>query len=82
MMLDAAAGFAASRHLSEGADLVPVITLNLNTSYIGAVREGTVVATGRVTVGGHKIVYATAQITDLSGAVLSSGAGVLKRVSI
>ena len=79
MMLDAAAGFSASRFLAGEGQLVPVITLSLNTSYIGAVAEGQVVATGKVTGGGRKIVYATAQITDPAGRVLSSAAGVFKR---
>ena len=79
MMLDAAAGFAASRFLAGKGSLVPVITLSLNTSYVAAVAEGRVVATGRVTGGGYKIVYATAEITDADGRVLSSAAGVFKR---
>ena len=79
MMLDAAAGFAASRFLAGEGVLVPVITLSLNTSYVAAVAEGRVVATGRVTGGGYKIVYATAEITDADGRVLSSAAGVFKR---
>ena len=79
MMLDAAAGFAASRFLAGEGVLVPVITLSLNTSYVAAVAEGRVVATGRVTGGGYKIVYATAEIAGADGRVLSSAAGVFKR---
>jgi len=80
MMLDAAAGFAASRHLSGEGALVQVLTLSLNTSYIAAVAEGRVVATGSVMGGGYKIVYATAEIRDDDGRVLSSAAGVFKRI--
>ncbi|MFK7836288.1 MAG: PaaI family thioesterase [Sulfitobacter sp.] len=80
MMLDAAAGFASSRFLAGEGALVPVLTLSLNTSYIAAVAEGQVVATGTVTGGGYKIVYARAEITDESGRVFSSAAGVFKRV--
>lgn len=79
MMLDAAAGFAASRFLAGEGALVQVMTLSLNTSYVAAVAEGQVVATGKVTGGGYKIVYATAEITDVGGRVLSSAAGVFKR---
>lgn len=79
MMLDAAAGFAASRFLAGEGALVQVMTLSLNTSYVAAVAEGQVVATGKVTGGGYKIVYATAEITDVRGRVLSSAAGVFKR---
>lgn len=81
MILDAAAGFAASRHLAQQGALVPVQTLSLNTSYIAAASEGIVTARGVVTGGGYKIIYATSQIADASGAVLSSAAGVFKRVS-
>ncbi len=81
MMLDAAAGFAASRHLAGQDRLVPVQTLTLNTSYIASASEGRVVARGTVTGGGYKIVYATAEIKDEQGQVLSSAAGVFKRVS-
>lgn len=79
MMLDAAAGFAASRFLAGEGALIQVMTLSLNTSYVAAVAEGQVVATGKVTGGGYKIVYATAEITDVGGRVLSSAAGVFKR---
>lgn len=82
MMLDAAAGFAASRHLAQQGSLVPVQTLSLNTSYIAAAAEGQVIARGKVTGGGYKIVYATSEITDAAGRVLSAAAGVFKRVTI
>lgn len=82
MMLDAAAGFAASRHLAQQDALVPVQTLSLNTSYIAAGRAGQVIARGKVTGGGYKIVYATSEISDTSGRVLSSAAGVFKRVTV
>lgn len=81
MMLDAAAGFAASRFLAGDGALVPVLTLSLNTSYVGAVAEGAVVATGKVSGGGYKIVYATAEITNDAGAVVSTASGVFKRAS-
>ncbi|MEP5732036.1 MAG: PaaI family thioesterase [Sulfitobacter sp.] len=79
MMLDAACGFAASRFLAGQGALVPVMTLSLNTNYVAAVAEGLVTAKGTVTGGGHKIVYATAQMLDAEGRVLSSASGVFKR---
>lgn len=82
MMLDAAAGFAASRHLAQQGALVPVQTLSLNTSYIAAGSEGQVIARGKVTGGGYKIIYATSEISDAAGRVLSSAAGVFKRVTV
>ena len=79
MMLDAAAGFAASRFLAGDDSLTPVLTLSLSTAYVAAAAEGQVVATGQVTGGGYKIVYATSQITDAQGQVLSTASGVFKR---
>lgn len=81
MMLDAAAGFAASRALGQGGALVPVQTLTLTTNYVAAAGEGVVTAKGRVTGGGYKIIYATAEITDEGGRLLSSASGVFKRVT-
>jgi uncharacterized protein (TIGR00369 family) len=81
MMLDAAAGFAASRHLAGAApDIVPVITLSLTTNYLGPALLGqTLTARGQVTGGGHKVVYATADICDSQGRILAQGSGVFKR---
>ena len=80
MMLDAAGGFAASRNMGDSDELVPVQTLSLTTSFVGAAVKGTVVARGRYTGGGHKIAYATAEMTDAEGRVLSTANGVFKRV--
>lgn len=79
MMLDAAAGFAASRFLAGEEALTPVLTLSLSTSYVAAAAEGQVVATGKVTGGGYKIVYANSEIRDAAGQVLSTASGVFKR---
>ncbi len=82
MMLDAAAGFAASRHMAGQTDeLIPVVTLSLTTSFVGPGGTGQVTATGRVTGGGYKIIYGEAEIRDADGTLLSKGAGVFKRVS-
>lgn len=80
MLLDAAAGFAASRQLAGQGDIVPVVTLSLNAQYLAAAGLGEVIATGYVTGGGHKIIYAEAEIRDVDGTLLSRGAGVFKRV--
>jgi len=79
MMLDAAAGFAASRFLAGEDALTPVLTLSLSTSYVAAAAEGEVVATGKVSGGGYKIVYATSEIRDAAGTILSTANGVFKR---
>ncbi|MGJ8544292.1 MAG: PaaI family thioesterase [Sulfitobacter sp.] len=83
MLLDAAAGFAASRRLAdENGVIAPVVTLSLATSFVGARASGRVVATGTVTGGGYKIIYATAELRDESGAVLSTASGVFQRAKI
>ncbi len=80
MMLDAAAGFAASRG-DTVAGFSQVVTLSLNTSYVAAAREGMVVtATGRIAGGGASIVYAGADLCDADGVLLASGSGVFKRI--
>lgn len=81
MMLDAAAGFAASRELAGEGELVQVMTLSLATNFIASAAEGQVVATGRVSGGGYKIIYAGAEIRDTAGRVLSTATGVFKRVT-
>ena len=82
MMLDAAAGFAASRHLGQAEGLlVPVVTLSLTTSFVGPGGAGRVTAHGWVTGGGYKIMYGEAEIRDADGQLLSKGQGVFKRNS-
>lgn len=80
MILDAAAGFAASRTLANGLDtIVPVVTLSLTTSFLAPARTGRVTATGRVAGGGYKIIYADAEIRDADGVLCSKASGVFKR---
>lgn len=82
MMLDAAAGFAASRRMAgETQNLVPVVTLSLTTSFLAAAPEGRVIVHGQVTGGGYKIIYAEARVMLEDGTILSTGAGVFKRAS-
>ena len=80
MLLDAGAGFAASRHLAgEAPDIVPVVTLSLNISYLAPAVSGRVVSVGHVTGGGRKIVYAEAVIQSEDGTTLSRAQGVFRR---
>jgi uncharacterized protein (TIGR00369 family) len=80
MMLDAAAGFAASRHLAgQEPQIVPVVTLSLTTQFLAPANLGEVVVTGRVSGGGHKIVYGEAEVRDGQGTLLSKGSGIFKR---
>lgn len=80
MMLDAAAGFAASRYLSgQDSEIVPVVTLSLTTHFLAPAPLGQVITTGRVTGGGYKIIYAEAEVRDTAGTLLSQGNGIFKR---
>ncbi len=80
MMLDAAAGFAASRYLAKSTpQLVPVVTLSLSTSYIASATKGRVTAEGVVSGGGFKIIYASAKLRDAAGNICSAAEGVFKR---
>ena len=79
-IMDAAAGFAASRHLAGGAaQIVPVVTLSLTTNFLAPAVSGRVVAVGHVTGGGRKIVYANAEVLAEDGTVLSTCTGVFRR---
>ena len=82
MMLDAAAGFAASRHLA-GTDpeIVPVVTLSLTTHFLAPVATGEVTARGTVRGGGRKVIYADAEIRGEDGTLLSQGNGIFKRTA-
>lgn len=79
MVLDAAAGFAASRELAGQGDLVPVVTVSLNTAFLAAVEGGNVTAKGRVTGGGYKIIHADAELRDATGRLCSKASGIFKR---
>jgi uncharacterized protein (TIGR00369 family) len=82
MLLDAAAGFAAARHLTgQSQELIPVVTLSLSTSFLGAALGEQVEVIGRVTGGGRKIIYAEAQMKGPEGVLLSSAAGVFRKTT-
>lgn len=80
MMLDTAAGFAVSRHLSpDGA--APLVTVSLTTQYLAPGQEATTVtASGRRVGGGRKIHYADAELRDAQGTLLARASGVFKPI--
>lgn len=81
MLLDTAAGFAASKHF--GGDPLPqVLTLSLTTDFIAAPPEGArVTARGIADGGGRKIAYTRAELTGEDGTLYARAAAVLKRIS-
>ncbi|MDW4499694.1 PaaI family thioesterase [Sulfitobacter sp. D35] len=80
MLLDSAAGFAASFYF--GGDLLQrVVTVSVTTNFIAAADAGQVVATGTVSGGGHKIAYAAAELRHADGRLLATASSVFKRVA-
>ncbi|RLA44120.1 MAG: PaaI family thioesterase [Gammaproteobacteria bacterium] len=78
LLLDVAMGYACSGKFSDDAQ-TPAITLSMSTSYLASVGSGKVIATGRVTGGGYKILFAEAVLTAESGVVIATSSGTMKR---
>lgn len=81
MMLDTAAGFAASKFF--GGDPLPqVVTLSLTTDFVASPRAGErVIARGHSDGGGRKIAYTRAELVGEDGRLFARASAVLKRVS-
>jgi acyl-coenzyme A thioesterase 13 len=79
MMLDAAAGYAASLSLSDAGN-APLVTLSLTTQFLAAGVGGKVIATGTHKGGGRSIIYADSEMRDEAGTLLATGVGVFKAV--
>lgn len=61
-------------------DLVPGLTLNLNTNFISAIRveDGELTATARKTGGGKSIFFAEGEVRTADGRLVASATGVFK----
>lgn len=79
MMLDAAAGYAASLWLSEAGN-APLVTLSLTTQFLAPGVGGQVIATGIHKGGGRSIVYANSEMRDEAGTLLATGTGTFKAI--
>ncbi|WP_170339776.1 PaaI family thioesterase [Ruegeria arenilitoris] len=80
MLLDVACGNTASAWFDRD-DHPLVLTLSLNTSYVAAVRQGRVTATGRATGGGRTLAYVTGELHGDDGTLIATAAGVFKRTT-
>lgn len=81
MLLDAACGFAASKHFGGGEPLTPLVTLTLNTSFVGGAEIGDrVTATGTFTGGGRKIAYASGELRSSKGDLLATAQGAFRAI--
>jgi uncharacterized protein (TIGR00369 family) len=82
MLLDTAAGFAASRWFGEGETLPDVLTLSLTSDFIAAPASGQrVVAQGYVEGGGRKTAFAKAELRGADGTLFARASAVLKKIS-
>jgi uncharacterized protein (TIGR00369 family) len=77
-LLDAACGYAG---LIVGDDGGPVnaLTLMLNIAYHAKVQTGTLKAVGKVTGGGRRIYFASAELTAEDGRLVATAQGTFKR---
>jgi uncharacterized protein (TIGR00369 family) len=67
------AALATQRGAAGGAGGVDQTTLDLNVSFLAAVRDGEVFAEGRILRAGRTIVFGEATITDAGGRLLAAG---------
>lgn len=82
MLLDAAGGFAASKHFGGGRPLTPLVTLTLNTSFVAGARIGDrVTAIGVVTGGGRRIAYANAELRAGDGTLIATAQGAFRAIT-
>lgn len=80
MMLDSAAGFAAA--LSDGNEIPRhLVTLSLNTQFLGAATSGRIIATGTFKGGGKTTKFADSALHDEEGRLLATGTGVFRIIN-
>lgn len=75
-MLDSALG--ASGCFGEGAETLPAVTLNLNTSFMGQPKGTKLIAEGRTVGGGRRIYFAEGEVRDDLGNVLARAIGTFR----
>ncbi|WP_194790493.1 PaaI family thioesterase [Pseudomonas sp. UFMG81] len=77
-LLDAACGYAGL-HSPEHEEEVHGVTVMLNISYLSAAREGTVIATGKVTRSGRSLYFVQGTLLSDKGELLATAQGAFKR---
>lgn len=78
MLLDNGCGIAVRNELGDSD--AAVVTMTMSVNFIVGVREGRVVATGRVVGGGRSTKFAEAELRDESGQLLATGAATFRVV--
>lgn len=82
MLLDAACGFTASMRLGEGNALTPLVTVQLNISFVAEAAMGQrVTATGHHSGGGRKIAHVYGELKDEDGRMLATATGVFRKIN-
>ena len=79
-LLDAACGYAGLMTRSDQAP-VNAVTLTMSISYLATANRGEVRAHGRVTGGGKRIYFASAELVAEDGTVIATAQGAFKRQS-
>lgn len=79
-LLDAACGLPV-RFIAPETDLVRAVTLTLSVSYIAAPKGPRVRATGRITGGGHRLVFSSGEVRDADGSLIATATGSFKRLA-
>jgi uncharacterized protein (TIGR00369 family) len=80
-LLDAACGYAGLQH-QPGAPAAHAVTLSLSINYLARAAEGDVQhvwASGRVTGGGRRVYFASAELRDAQDRLLATAQGAFKR---
>ena len=77
-LLDAACGYAGLMTHGETAP-VNALTLTLSISYLARANRGEVQARGRVTGGGRRVYFASAELVADDGTVIAMAQGAFKR---
>lgn len=82
MLLDAACGFTASMKLGGGNALTPLVTVQLNLSFVAEAAVGQrVTAVGTYSGGGRKIAHIFGELKDEEGRVLATAMGVFRKIT-
>ncbi|MDB5577626.1 MAG: h16 [Bradyrhizobium sp.] len=78
-LLDAACGYTGLR-MAAGAEAGQAVTVMLTISYLARTSDGLLTATGTLTTAGHRLYFASGELTDQSGRLIATAQGTFKQV--
>ena len=73
LLVDAAVGGALATLHEQAAGGVGQVTLDLNVSFLGAARDGAVIAEGRILNRGGSVAFGEAEVRDEAGELVAKG---------